>query len=188
MLPGLSDQERLAIVNEAIRLIERPKNFIQGLWKCPLFCDPAKPEKVYAFNTGPEGGAIVPDGMVEARDEHGRPEFSYCVEGAINQAGINILGRDRAREFGAWDGTKLWGEPEPAHSASFAEYLSVNEVARILIAEMDLYHGDIENIEAPARFVNDDEGSGDEHSKEAAHHRVMKVLRRRAEQITGVSA
>lgn len=189
MLPGLTEKERLDIVNEAIRLIKRPANFIQGMWKCALFCKPEKPDVLVAFNDSPEGGAVIPEGFVPALDENGERQFSYCVEGAINQAGINILGTTRARELGAWSGMKLWGEPEPAHSSSFAEFLSVNEVARVMIADWEnsiegfhLYAGDV--ADTPAQSVNDYEQGESEDAKENAHRRVLSILRTRAAQLT----
>lgn len=183
--PRLTDQERRSIVDEAIRLIQQPINFVQGWWKCPLWVNPADPNEIVAINDSSEGGQYVPESYVRACDENGREMFSYCVEGAINQAGINILGRERAGELGAWDGSKEWGEPEPSHNPVFSDYLSVNDMARVFISQKGLYDGPLDNIESPARYVNDlEDFEQPDRSKDRAHRRVLKILRDRAEQLT----
>lgn len=72
----LEEQEK--ILMHAIGLIREPENFTTGKWKCP----------------------VVQNGQ-HVTDDNDRPQFSYCVEGAINQATYDILGEERALSLGA---------------------------------------------------------------------------------------
>lgn len=179
MKEGLTVEERRQVVTEAIRLIKRPESFVQGHWKCPLWFHREEPNVLI-----PEGDDYIARrrGLIQVKDENDRPVFSYCIEGAINQAGINVLGLDRARHFGAYAGQSKWGEPQPYDSAEFSEYLSVNEVARIMFADFLRSRdpeGDERGCHAPARVVNDDIGP-----KEKAHKSVMRILKERLRTIT----
>ena len=192
MKEGLTIGERAAIVREALRLIKRPDTFIQGEWKCPIYEKPKTGELVQlpggvASYSSPETRMLTP-----ATDEQGRPLFAYCVEGAINQAGINLLGVERAIQLGATDGSSRYGEIEPKHSSGFAEFLSVNEVARVMFADLLSQFGfDADNRpESPAQYINDDFADMEvwetEHvhvEKEESHHRVLEILRERLRQL-----
>lgn len=178
MKEGLTKQERVAVVKEAIRLVKHPETFIQGQWKCPLYVQPGVEDVLI-----PEIDSYraLHRGLVRALDESDRPIYSYCVEGAVNQAGINILGVERATYFGATHGAVEHGELEPSHNSDFVEYLSVNDVARIMFADFlrermggFLAEDELENVTDVARQVNDDSGP-----KDIAHKNVMKMLKER---------
>lgn len=206
MKPGLTNQERTEIVDEAIRLITLPHTFIQGEWKCPVFEVPKTGER-FSVATEDESGhrintASVPSNAVQARDKSGRPVFAYCIQGAINQAAINKLGDKRAIELGAADGTRRYGELEPSHEPYFPDHLSLNDLAAIMYADkfgvdpkaIQEYGWEelIGDSEPPIQWLNDEGGGGpdirsaDEEKRvkrERAHQSVLRVLRRKAKQL-----
>ena len=207
MKPGLTQSERVQIVDEAIRLIKRPDTFIQGDWKCPVFEMPKTNERFAVMTEGDEGGAIpaaqasIPPQAVQARDKDGRPLFAYCIEGAINQAGINILGPEKASRLGATNGVTRYGELEPAHSEDFADYLDINDLAVLMFAET--FGIDPRSVEAdgwryewdaepPAQYINDQGGglpdvrnldAAGKHRRFLAHENVLSILRKRLTQL-----
>lgn len=193
MKEGLTPAERQAVVEESIRLIKRPDTFVQGEWKCPLYEKPKTHELVPVTDYDLRVGRVHETGeslekLVPAKDTSGRPLFAYCVEGAVNQAGINVLGVDRAITYGAASGEEKYGEADVQRDSKFIEYLSVNEVARVMFADIFREYGDMEDpmfSESPAQLINDGEkgdlyGSGD---RTVAHGRVMQMLRRRLTQL-----
>lgn len=191
MKEGLSIVERLQIVREAERLISLPDTFLQGAWKCPVYERPKTHEKVQVLTSSvhqtPDPLRI--DGLNRAKDDSGRPLFAYCVEGAINQAGLNILGGEKAIMLGAAQELPD-GSYEIAENETFSEYLSVNEVARVMFAEIFVdregeYWDDEggEASSAPARYINDLDTNESEGAKERAHRRIMHILSRRIEQL-----
>lgn len=193
MKPGLTDQARRSVVEEAIRLLKLPKSFVQGSWKCKLYEKKGKdsPEIINWETAADPSPTLKP-----LLDSQGRQQFSYCVEGAVNQAAINVLPLDIAIRLGATDGSKKWGEVEPRHDSRFIDYLSVNDVARLTFAELldDIGQS---HSSAPARAINDWGMNEEEYegktvaelvrlqveAKEAAHDRVLTMLRTRLSQL-----
>lgn len=93
MSEELTSEEQEAILMTAEGYIREPESWIRGKWKCKVSLrDPENPRKVLRD----EEGKSVP-----ATDTNGRPLFQYCIEGAVNQAAIDVLGRERAKKFGA---------------------------------------------------------------------------------------
>lgn len=190
MLPGLTERERHLVMNDAIRLIERPENFVQGDWKCPVYEVP-KMEGQPAHREGLSSEALNQiwgwdsDLPVQATDAQGRPLFAYCAEGAINQAGINILGLDRAQELGAWAGEERYGEAMPAETSTFSEYLSINELARVMYADfLTVKIGSVEPMRCPNPLpLLNDAGSADgieiePGAKEDARESILNLFRK----------
>lgn len=76
-LHRLTTQEQYDTITEALELIKEPINWCQGEWKCEF---------------------MIPD--------TGECVYQYCLEGAINQAAVNLFGWERAEELGA--ATDAW--------------------------------------------------------------------------------
>jgi hypothetical protein len=85
----LEEQEKILMVAE--NLIREPANWITGQWKCPLYETDGK-----GNIAKDEAGELIP-----ARDANGCELSQYCVEGAVNEATLSVLGYDRALALGA---------------------------------------------------------------------------------------
>lgn len=162
---GVTLAERADIVKEALRLIRKPESWVRGEWKCPLYTD---------------GEVVVPRTQVAPyqldtefhplTDKAGNPQHAYCVEGAINQAAVNVLGTDRALKVGV-GGASLNG-------GIVTEMVSVNQFLRDLPEEgngrgrrfHDVWIGDTYR---PAQDLND----------RGNHEAVLAVLRARLRQL-----
>lgn len=83
MAQRISLEEQEKILMHAMGLLREPESFTVGKWKCPI------------YETGTNGK------RTQKVDDNGRPQFSYCVEGAVNQATHDILGLERAVALGA---------------------------------------------------------------------------------------
>lgn len=76
-LDRLTTQEQYDTITAALELIKEPINWCQGEWKCEFYI--------------PDTNECV---------------YQYCLEGAINQAAVNLYGWERAEELGA--ATEYW--------------------------------------------------------------------------------
>ena len=63
----VSTRERLAIVEEAIRLIRKPGTWTKGKWRCEV-----------------------------GETRRGDPVYGYCIDGAVGYAALRVLGPKRA--------------------------------------------------------------------------------------------
>jgi hypothetical protein len=92
----LTEREQIDVLEAALALIIKPETWVKGQWKCPLY-------------QGEKPGTLVTDKnpwatfQEPARDEKGNPLYAYCLEGAINQAVVDLYGIDRATTLGAYD-------------------------------------------------------------------------------------
>ena len=73
-LDNLTTQEQIDVLERALFHLRTPERWCQGEWVCTI--------PNYA-----KGGTMQ----------------AYCLEGAINQATVDLFGESRARELGAWD-------------------------------------------------------------------------------------
>ena len=73
-LDNLTGQEQIDVLERALFHLRTPERWCQGEWVCTI---PAHNDKGYIN--------------------------AYCLEGAINQAVVDLYGEDRAKELGAWD-------------------------------------------------------------------------------------
>lgn len=87
----LNEQEQIDVLEAALELIIKPDTWVKGQWKCPVYED--TPEDVHI---GPARS------RPQAQDESGNPLYAYCLEGAINQAVVDLYGIPRAESLGAW--------------------------------------------------------------------------------------
>lgn len=93
----LEEQEKILIVAEG--LIREPENWITGKWKCPVIKDDK-----------------------HAEDVNGEKLYQYCVEGAVNEAAIQVVGLERLhKEFGVVN-------PDPSQEGYY--YFSPEVIAR----------------------------------------------------------
>jgi hypothetical protein len=143
--PRLSTVEQEKILAEAEGLIKEPANWTTGRWKCPVY----KTDEKNRIIRG-ENGLPIPE-----YDLFNRPLAQYCIEGAVNQAAINVLGETRATRFGV-----------SQDSNEMTEMLGLNEIARTLYAEQY-------DIDSAMEF-NDDVGD---------HEGVMNILRTRLAEV-----
>jgi hypothetical protein len=158
----MTDEERRTVLKEAIRLIELPETFKQGDWKCP----------VRRTQDGRLIPSYAPMGQY-AVDDEGQKMYAYCVEGAVNQAAINMLGVDRARELQA-----AAPNGQIHHSTAFADLLSINETA------FELFREDFRWGPKPAKGISYARAVNDVTPvKEKAHLRVLQILRTRLSSI-----
>ena len=143
--PRLTTAEQEKILAEAEGLIKEPANWTTGKWKCPVY----KTDEKNRIIRG-EDGMPIPE-----YDLFNRPLAQYCIEGAVNQAAVNVLGESRAERFGV-----------SAESPEMTDMLGLNEIARTLYEES---HG----VETAMEY-NDDVGD---------HEGVMNILRTRLAEV-----
>lgn len=75
----LEEQEKILTLAEGY--IREPESWVCGTWKCPLY-----------RGTG--------SGITQAQGPNGEPLYQYCVEGAVNQATVDVVGEERAITLG----------------------------------------------------------------------------------------
>ncbi len=69
----VTTRERLAIVEETIRLIRKPETWCKGKWQCDV-----------------------------RSTRRGDPIYAYCIDGALGVAAMSVLGPRRAAELGVY--------------------------------------------------------------------------------------
>lgn len=156
--PTLTEEEALAVVKEADRLLKTEETWTTGTWKCPV-------------HVTDDCGRIVRDEMkkpILKTDEQGRQVYAYCIEGAVNQAVVNLFGRERAVEIGALhpDALTIFQDvddhdlPDKVLGRGEATFrISLDEVAlRLYSHEIVRDEEDEGEIRGSAQAVNDDIG------------------------------
>lgn len=157
----ISPEEEEQITAVALDLIAKPATFTTGTWKCPVYKD-AKGHLYGGQEIDLDEEEALAEGYTPALDANGMPLHAYCIEGAVNEATIRVLGPDRAVRLGAAIKDRRKGDVRVAEDGSMAELLGLNE----LTAEI---HGD--RAKSPSRTAmefNDDTGD---------HKGVLKILR-----------
>jgi len=169
-------REKADVLKEALRLLRKPENWVTGDWKCELVTDG---EFVVARK---DDLALRPgrSSFEPYVDKQGRQQYAYCVEGAINQAMINVLGKERARSIGQVTESGMT-------SGAPAELVSVNELLRSMAdpeEELITFEGaQTYDLHRPAQGVNDSLSSYTKKSREHGHAVVTKLLRKRLNQL-----
>lgn len=167
MKPRFTKKERLAVLEEALRLIRKPHSFVQSNWKCQAIKrDPETGTPVIDFVTGKYQPILV----------NGKPIYSYCVEGAVNEATVTVLGVERAWKLGACN-----KRGQVKEDGNLADNLSINVVARELFGD-DLAEWGYSADSCSARHVNDGYKWGD------SHKAVLKILRKKIKELKKVTA
>lgn len=113
---GISKKEEKKIIEEAISLLREPADFITGQWKCEIWATDEK-------------GRFLKDEhghKIQARDLHNRPMAQYCIEGAVNQAAVNVLGKERSVRLGV-----------SRDDSEMTDALGLNEIARSLFPDYE---------------------------------------------------
>lgn len=157
----LTREEREQILTRALGLIREPANWVTGHWKCE------------AYETD-ENGRLVADAdghAIRAKDKNGRELNQHCIEGAVNQATVEIIGVDRAVLLGAFEGK---GDVE-ARGPGPTKALGLNEIA------YELYRNEMQwDVWDPnntwAMDYNDGGGT---------HEGVLKILRTGLKRLRG---
>lgn len=141
----LTYAEREQVVEEAIRLIKEPAHWTTGQWKCPV------------FETDDKGRLIKQeDGKwKQATDHLNRPLSQYCIEGAVNQATVNVLGKERAIKLGAYSKSAGDDGLGGATSNAMTDVLGIDAIAKELYTDLIYENGQGEDEEHPALVVND---------------------------------
>jgi hypothetical protein len=85
----LTEREQIDVLEAALALIIKPDTWVKGQWKCPVYQD--------------DKATMLAGQRCQAKDEKGNPLYAYCLEGAINQAVVDLYGIARAERLGAWD-------------------------------------------------------------------------------------
>jgi hypothetical protein len=80
----LSAEEKDRILMIAEGLIKQPESWVTSVWKCPAWEN--------------DGADLNPK---QKEDENGAPLFRYCIEGAVNEATVRVVGEERAISLGA---------------------------------------------------------------------------------------
>lgn len=150
------EQEKILTVAE--NLIREPDNWVEGHWKCPI-----------GKNGLPISQTEVANGE-QKLDKNDRPQFAYCVEGALNEATLAVLGQERALELGAitlnGNGEVVNnGEGKQAVGHDPARLLGINELAQ------ELYGAD------SALGYNDGDWGDGEHEERQGHAGVLNLIR-----------
>lgn len=151
--PRFTLSERESVLKEALRLIRRPETWNKGSWKCQLF---AKNDRGMILFKG--------DQAVPLKDSRGRQLYSYCLEGAVNQAIYNVLGPIRARALEAYY-PNLEDPEDPGEAFSSSK---PTEMISIVDLVMEMY---------PNRGVTLGYDFNDHRS--TTHGEVIGVLRRK---------
>ena len=90
----LSEREQVEVLEAALDLIIKPETWVKGQWKCPV------------YETKDEKNEFTTFKSITSRpvkDKQGNPLYAYCLEGAINQAVLDLYGYERASALGAYD-------------------------------------------------------------------------------------
>lgn len=129
--PRLTLVEQEKILEETVRLLKEPASWTTGRWKCDL------------YEVDKKTGWVVTDEHGHAKracDMNNRPLSQYCIEGGLNQATYNVLGKERAIKLGAVG----WGTNPETDDSAFdsgsrdmdpAELLGINKLAMELHEE-----------------------------------------------------
>lgn len=155
-MPRFTLAEREKVVEEAINLIKEPANWTTGKWKCPL------------YQTDEEGNTVYENDVpLLAHDLYNRPVSQYCIEGAVNQAVVNVLGEKRAIKLGAYDEDE--GDIAASEFASIwpTDILGIDDRAR------EKYPDICEDEERASMVLNDYY----DHEPEVGHKRILGLLR-----------
>lgn len=119
----LTEREQIEVLETALELIIEPETWVKGEWKCPVYASPEG--KVAAINKPWN------EELPQAKDERGNPLYAYCLEGAINQAVVDLYGIDRAISLGAYD-DELAEDGELGiaveHGSTPTDVMSLNEL------------------------------------------------------------
>lgn len=145
-LSKFTKAEKVRILDEAFDLISEPENWIQGTWKCPI--------------RDPKTGTTK-------LDKKGNPKYAYCVEGAVNQAVVNLFGQERANAVGV---------NQDMSGNYMADTLFLDKLAS------DLYHGSAQSFNDRSYYASDPSYEGnfgptEEKHKRGVHQRVLDLLR-----------
>lgn len=169
---AMEDQEKILILAES--LIREPETWVEGEWKCPL----------WETEPGTSAPRLENGRPVQAKDKNGRPLYQYCIEGAVNQATLDVLGQERAVELNAVDvqGDEVVhnvGEFNHERESAYervnpTELLGLNQVA-LDLAEDEGWLDRVNGSDRAAMSLNDEWGQG--------HQAVLKVLRTRLKQV-----
>lgn len=159
----LEEQEKILLVADG--LLAEPGSWVQGKWKCPL------------YTTGSKG-------LAPKCDINGQPLYGYCIQGAVNQAAVDVLGPARAELMG------VGGlEDAAAHESEeavinygrqgngVASALGLDEVAYELYAKDLRWTPEVKEAHGPGNLVmhfNDTDGTPG---------RIKKILRTRLKQV-----
>lgn len=166
--PRLTHAERQEVVEEAIRLIKEPAHWTTGSWKCPVFEVDDKGHFIEDEKTGE---------WKQATDHFNRPLSQYCIEGAVNQATVNVVGEDRASRLGAYSKSDAKGEDgglSGPRSNAMTDRLGIDAIAKELYSDLIEETGDGEDEMHPALVVNDYFESDDPEG----HKTVIDLLQR----------
>ena len=178
----LAEQER--ILEETIRLVKEPASWTTGKWKCNLY----EVDKTGDFVLDDDGN------WRRATDLNNRPLSQYCIEGGLNQATYNVLGKERALRLGAIrDGIDPETNDAAFDSSEYdldpAELLGINKLAmemygeRILDRVEDLdgtEHADSYEGENAAMILND---SFEHEDPIEGHKTILNLLQTRLERV-----
>lgn len=93
--PRFTLSEKESVLKETLRLLRKPESWTKNRWKCELPARDKRGRIVYK-KTG------IRRELVQAKDSKGRLLYQYCLEGAVNQAILNVLGEKRAIALGAY--------------------------------------------------------------------------------------
>jgi hypothetical protein len=152
----LEEQEKILLVAES--LIRQPESWVKGQWKCPVH-----------EQTRDEKGRF--SGRREQKtDENGAPLFQYCVEGAVNEATLRILGKERALKVGAVR-LDVSGEvtvDNPSQVVSPTELMKLDAIAYELHASKMGWNETHKGRRGLAMTYNDSRGT---------HEGVLNILR-----------
>lgn len=173
MRDHFTPKEVVNVIDEALRLIATPETFVQGEWKCPLIERDEKGKALLDAQLKP----------IPKVNKQGEPVYGYCVEGAINQAVLNLFGKERAVKVGAISVDPYNEERIGFDLSDAACKLSVNVTAHKLFRDelrelYGFYFSETEDDAAShsfARALNDDSKV----DKETAYKRVKRILQRR---------
>lgn len=151
----LTPDEREQILTRAVSLIREPARWTKGRWACPVY-----ERDEY-------------DRKVRARDDNGRELSQHCIEGAVNQATVDVLGEERAFNLRALRSTR--DENENLNGSRMTEMLGLNKIALELYK--DKYPGWLQNASGSryAMALND--------FRQTRHATIMKVLRTGLERV-----
>ena len=111
----VSTRERLAIVEEAIRLIRKPGTWTKGKWRCEV-----------------------------GETRRGDLVYAYCIDGAVGYAALSVLGPKRAAALGIKVYENGGEDGEIEDGGTVADLLSVRRLAFDALTERGVYFTDDE--------------------------------------------
>jgi hypothetical protein len=158
--PQFTRAEKVAVLTEALRLLRKPESWVKGSWKC-LVTTARWDDHEYNSEAEP------------VLDSRGRPQFAYCLEGAINQAVVNVLGEKRAERLGAI-GIETWHYEVKGQRYIESAVDGGAPTRLISITELLKAENMLDECQ-PANHFNDDGAT--------THADVIDVLKRRRNQL-----